>query len=263
MAAFEIIALDPVTPQLRAPGASDQYTFPRPITGTSNIIEMLNGTNAQTFRIYNTFTDASNYERGFMRWSSNVLQIGAEAAGTGTLRKIAIVGNNVGIGTTDPLWQFTVQSSGTAEAKIRTTGTGGANFGFLCSGAENIISGENTAGTGRLKFKTLAGANAILDLESKSVKIGSDNYLNVTDTCSIFDNTTTTGVTTLRIRAGAGQSTTKQFIAVANNNTTELFSVNSDGVAFGTHSTIGAETVTGFITIKDSGGTTRKLAVIS
>jgi hypothetical protein len=32
---------------------------------------------------------------------------------------------------------------------------------------------------------------------------------------------------------------------------------------FGTHSAIGAETVTGFITIKDSGGTTRKLAVVS
>lgn len=29
MAAFEVIALDPVTPQLRAPGAADTYTFPR------------------------------------------------------------------------------------------------------------------------------------------------------------------------------------------------------------------------------------------
>lgn len=34
-------------------------------------------------------------------------------------------------------------------------------------------------------------------------------------------------------------------------------------VMFGTHSAIGAETVTGFITIKDAGGTTRKLAVVS
>ena len=50
-------------------------------------------TNPQTFRIYNTFTDASNYERGFMRWSSNVLQIGTEVAGTGTSRDISIIGN--------------------------------------------------------------------------------------------------------------------------------------------------------------------------
>lgn len=34
-------------------------------------------------------------------------------------------------------------------------------------------------------------------------------------------------------------------------------------VRFGTHSAIGAETVTGFITIKDAGGTSRKLAVVS
>ena len=51
-------------------------------------------TNAQTFRLYNTFTDASNYERGFFRWSSNVLEIGAEAAGTGTIRGLKITGGN-------------------------------------------------------------------------------------------------------------------------------------------------------------------------
>lgn len=37
----------------------------------------------------------------------------------------------------------------------------------------------------------------------------------------------------------------------------------SGRVRFGGHSALGAETVTGFITIKDSGGTERKLAVIS
>jgi hypothetical protein len=34
-------------------------------------------------------------------------------------------------------------------------------------------------------------------------------------------------------------------------------------VRFGTHSAIAAETVTGYITIKDSAGNTRKLAVLS
>jgi hypothetical protein len=34
-------------------------------------------------------------------------------------------------------------------------------------------------------------------------------------------------------------------------------------VSFGTHSALGAETVTGFLTMKDSGGTTRKIAVVS
>ena len=55
------------------------------------------GVNAQTSRIYNTYTDASNYERGFMQWSSNTLTIGAEAAGTGTQRSLQM--NMVGSGT--------------------------------------------------------------------------------------------------------------------------------------------------------------------
>jgi hypothetical protein len=58
----------------------------------ANTFAQRNSTNAQTFRLYNTYTDASNYERGFFRWSSNVLEIGAEAAGTGTKRVLRIVG---------------------------------------------------------------------------------------------------------------------------------------------------------------------------
>ena len=44
---------------------------------------------------------------------------------------------------------------------------------------------------------------------------------------------------------------------------TEELDTISGSIKFGTHSAIGAETVTGFITIQDSGGTTRKLAVVS
>jgi len=56
----------------------------------ANTLAQRNGVNAQAFNLYNTYTDASNYERGFMRFVSNVLQIGAEAAGTGTGRNISI-----------------------------------------------------------------------------------------------------------------------------------------------------------------------------
>ena len=49
-----------------------------------------NGTNAQTFRVYNTYTDASNYERGFLQWNSNVLEIGSEGAGTGSEQPVRI-----------------------------------------------------------------------------------------------------------------------------------------------------------------------------
>lgn len=53
----------------------------------AGILAQRNGINPQTFRLYNTY-DESNYERGFMRWNSNVLEIGTEAAGTGTARNL-------------------------------------------------------------------------------------------------------------------------------------------------------------------------------
>ena len=54
------------------------------------VLAQRNGTNAQEFRLYNTFTDASNYERGVFRWTSNVLELGFQAAGTGTSRSLRL-----------------------------------------------------------------------------------------------------------------------------------------------------------------------------
>jgi hypothetical protein len=42
----------------------------------------------------NLDTDASNYERGFVRWNSNILEIGDEAAGTGSTRVVNLVANS-------------------------------------------------------------------------------------------------------------------------------------------------------------------------
>jgi hypothetical protein len=56
----------------------------------ANTFSQRNGTNAQTFRLYNTYTDASNYERLALTWDSNVAKIQPEAAGTGTLRNLQI-----------------------------------------------------------------------------------------------------------------------------------------------------------------------------
>lgn len=107
MAALEIIALDTATPQLRAPGTGDTYSIPRSAAfsagltlgwstdlflqrDAANTLALSNGTNAQAFNIYNTYTDASNYERGFTRWSSNIFEIGTAAAGTGSSRSTRI-----------------------------------------------------------------------------------------------------------------------------------------------------------------------------
>jgi hypothetical protein len=62
-----------------------------PLVVGTNLVEQRNAANAQTFRVYNTYTDGSNYERGFARWSSNEFQIGTEGAGTGESRNLAIM----------------------------------------------------------------------------------------------------------------------------------------------------------------------------
>jgi len=61
----------------------------------ANTLAQRNGTNAQTFNLYNTYTNATNYERGFMKWNSNILEIGTIASGTGSSRNMGFYISNV------------------------------------------------------------------------------------------------------------------------------------------------------------------------
>lgn len=56
------------------------------------ILAQREDTNAQTFNLYNTYTDASNYERLKVGWNANALELKPEAAGTGTTRVLHISG---------------------------------------------------------------------------------------------------------------------------------------------------------------------------
>jgi len=58
----------------------------------ANTLALRNGVSAQTFRVYNTYTDASNWERGAIDWTTNAgqLTISTEKLGTGAARSISI-----------------------------------------------------------------------------------------------------------------------------------------------------------------------------
>jgi hypothetical protein len=76
-------------------GGSLQFSDGAAYTGilrmdAADTLAQRRGTNAQAFRIYNTFTDPSNFERGVVGWASNVFVISAEALGTGTQRVVEI-----------------------------------------------------------------------------------------------------------------------------------------------------------------------------
>lgn len=76
----------------------------------ANTLAQRNSTNAQTFNLYNTFTDASNYERLGIKYDTNVITFASEAAGTGTAREFNFTGANFGVGLTNPSEKFHVDS---------------------------------------------------------------------------------------------------------------------------------------------------------
>jgi hypothetical protein len=61
----------------------------------ANTVALRNSTNAQTYRIYGTYTDASNYERGFLQADSNGLTLGHESLGTGSKRSVRVLGQSL------------------------------------------------------------------------------------------------------------------------------------------------------------------------
>jgi hypothetical protein len=82
-------------------------------TGGANILNIANGTNAQSLRVYNTDDGAGNAEYGMLDWASqaNVLHLDAVKTGTGAQRQISINGSAVNI-----------QVAGTTRMAISATG---------------------------------------------------------------------------------------------------------------------------------------------
>jgi hypothetical protein len=115
--------------------ASFNWSSTTSVTATSDVSLFRDGAadtlaqrrlaNPQAFRLYNT-TDAgvTNFERGFMRWSSNVLQIGTEKLGTGSARAL----------------QF--QTDGTA--RINISATGGIGFYGAAASAQPAAVADAT-----------------------------------------------------------------------------------------------------------------------
>jgi hypothetical protein len=114
-----------------------------------------NGGNAQTFRIYNTFTDATNYERGVIGWTTSTFVIGTENSGTGALRNVNLIGGNIGIGINTPASKLHV--SGTVQISGITTMTNTTNATTTASGALQVLGGASVV------KDLVVGGNLIID----------------------------------------------------------------------------------------------------
>jgi hypothetical protein len=72
---------------------------------TASVVEQRRGTSAQTTRIYNTFTSATNFERAKLQWDTNVLKVGTEkGADGGTARDMEL--------QTDDTTRITLKANG-------------------------------------------------------------------------------------------------------------------------------------------------------
>jgi len=183
----------------------------------ANTLALRNGTNAQSFRVYNTWTDSSNYERAFSRWSSNVYEIGTEAAGTGAARATAIrSGNSIDLYPSGTANSFNFTTGGMRVGTTHSIGWSNATGGG--GGAWDTWLDRISAG----KIRVTNSSSAPGQLQTGGLQLGftakTANY-----TATLFDHVITTDAAsasftiTLPTAVGcAGQSFLVKKITAAN-----------------------------------------------
>lgn len=103
-------------------------------TDGAYILALRNSTNPNTFRVYNTFTDASNYERAALTWSSNFCYLRAQNAGTGSARNVVPVTGTVTVAN------LPAAATAGAGARLMVTDSNSTTFmATVAAGGANIV----------------------------------------------------------------------------------------------------------------------------
>ena len=98
-------------------GSSNGTADVRLFRDAANTLAQRNGANAQTFRVYNTYTDATTFERANIFWDSNVLKIGTEKGSVGgTARALEL--------QTDGTTRLTIATNGLVDLPTTSMGAG-------------------------------------------------------------------------------------------------------------------------------------------
>jgi hypothetical protein len=155
------------------------------------------------------------------------------------------------------------------------TFAGDLNTGMWSSAADTLDF--SAGGVRALQLTSVASAVNYFQLKGSTA----GNYVTLAPAGSDSDIgviITSKGALTTQIKTGnnssfvevessfirAGSSSTDRNLTLQSKGAGDVYLDTGTGVArFGTHSAVGAETISGYITIKDAAGNSRKLAVIS
>ena len=208
-------------------GASGSYDATL-VRDSANTLAQRNSTNAQTFRLYNTYTDASNYERLSIDWSTtaNTATIVTQNAGTGSARTLAIgqdlFVNSVRVG----LGGGSVSSNtavGNSAMAATATGTGNVGVGqnalrILTSGSSNTAIGSSSLSNFTTGFaNTAVGQASLYNSTTAGYNVGigyysllnntTGNYSTAIGTYVLQNNTTAPNLTAIGFQALVSNTT--------------------------------------------------------
>jgi len=190
-------------------GASDDTIL---AWDAANTLALRNGVNAQTFNVYNTYTDASNYEVGQVKWSGNILIFGAQALGSGTLRSARLAGGSstsqtyFNVGPTGFLWAFngsqlwSISTSGHFLAG--TTNTYDIGTSTTVAAPRNIYAGTDITAGG-----SLVATNSVYVGANQRISFGGKGYLLALNDAQ-FSFYNAAGTNSFTITAGASNLAT-------------------------------------------------------
>jgi len=144
-------------------------TVAKEIVASGNF-EIRNGTNSRHINLYETYTDSSNYERSFFKHASSFLEMGTEAAGTGTASGIKVRTTGVTALSIAAGGLVTVESRNSASS-TNILSVGGSNNGYM---SVRHIEGKasNSNAYGPLYINYLSNNNVFIASGGGNVGIG-------------------------------------------------------------------------------------------
>ena len=148
--------------QVNQNATSDLYLY----RDAAGILAQHNGTNAQTLRVYNTYTSTTSFERGKLEWASNVFRIGTEKGNAGGSARAMEF-------QTDGATRLTIGTSGTVtSAETVSTPSGTTQTVNLDAGNHQTLDLGSASGTvtATLTVPSASSAGTLILLQGATVR---------------------------------------------------------------------------------------------